>query len=299
MNSSIVEELERDTLNSKIPISDLLRKVKVIASKLDLQQPQVWVDSELSGYPPDNVPSYRVVTGQAKFRNPIHGWQPILFGDQDTEKKVCELRIINPVKEIEHLIAEDGKPVVYLSGEKSSAICRLAGVPPMQVALFISLNSMVNVLDSVRNKILDWVLNLNKAGIKGEGLSFTAGEKAVAQSPSVIYNIKSIGSITGNVGGHVGRDVIAFSKTDTIDVQAITKLVEQIRAHENQMGLTPLQQEEMRGHIDALDAEIQKTAPERGKLAHLLQSVKAAAEGAAGNLIASGVVALAAKILTG
>ncbi len=47
-----------------------------------------------------------------------------------------------------------------------------------------------------------------------------------------------------------------------------------------------------------LDAEMQKPAPDKGKLRQLLSSVRTTCEGAAGNIVASGVLE-AIKVISG
>jgi len=53
---SLVEELQRDALNANAKVSDLLRKAKAIAVKLELPELEEWVEHELNGYPEGDVP---------------------------------------------------------------------------------------------------------------------------------------------------------------------------------------------------------------------------------------------------
>jgi hypothetical protein len=48
--ASLVEELEQEAYDSKASLSNMLRKAKSIAVKLQLQQPIEWVEAELNGY---------------------------------------------------------------------------------------------------------------------------------------------------------------------------------------------------------------------------------------------------------
>ena len=71
---SLVMELQRDALNPDNPVSNLLRKALVIATKLDLKNLENWITLELSGYPDqDLVPDYRTLIGQIEVWNPFHG----------------------------------------------------------------------------------------------------------------------------------------------------------------------------------------------------------------------------------
>ncbi len=57
-------------------------------------------------------------------------------------------------------------------------------------------------------------------------------------------------------------------------------------------GLPEPQQTEIKGQVALLDEEINKTLPSPSKITEVLRSIRTAAEGAAGNLIASGIVAM-------
>ena len=47
---SLVEQLQAESLNSRVATEDLLRKAKVVAAKLDLLDFQAWIECELNGY---------------------------------------------------------------------------------------------------------------------------------------------------------------------------------------------------------------------------------------------------------
>ena len=58
---SAVLQLQKDAINSNIPVGNLLRMAKIIASKLDQKEDVKWIEHELNGYddaPLDRVPSY-------------------------------------------------------------------------------------------------------------------------------------------------------------------------------------------------------------------------------------------------
>jgi hypothetical protein len=47
--ASIVIDLQRDSLNPEVDVSDLLRKGLVIASKLGIRDLNDWIENELGG----------------------------------------------------------------------------------------------------------------------------------------------------------------------------------------------------------------------------------------------------------
>src|ERR1035441_1726263 len=79
---SVVLQLQRECLDSRVPILDILRKALVVARKLSLADAQAWIEKELNGYHrSDAPPTHRLLTGQVRVRNPYHGWQPVIFED--------------------------------------------------------------------------------------------------------------------------------------------------------------------------------------------------------------------------
>jgi len=54
--------------------------------------------------------------------------------------------------------------------------------------IMIPQNAISNIIERVKNKILDWAITLEENGILGDGLSFTSEEKTKAQSEPQIVN---------------------------------------------------------------------------------------------------------------
>ena len=295
--ASLVQELEQDAYDKGASLSNMLRKAKAVAVKLQLKQPMQWVEAELNGYGTSEVPDYRKLSGKARTRNPYHGWQPLMFGDAEIERMVCEHPIPNSVSEIEHLLETPGAPSVALSGRQAEMLCGMAQMPILPISVFFSPGSFVSILDAVRNKVLDWSLQLQADGIMGEGMSFRPEEKAMASNKGDIYHIGSIGSFAGNMGGQVGGDVTGTATQNMgQELEKVAALVGQLRQYQGQMGLAPQQQAEVSRHADAIAEELRSSKPKPEAIAGLLKSIKSMAEGAAGNLVASGVVSAISNI---
>jgi hypothetical protein len=61
--------------------------------------------------------------------------------------------------------------------------------------------SFQGIISEIRNQVLRWAIALDKAGVRGDGLSFTGAEKEKAHS--MAFHVES-GSITIGVVGNVG-----------------------------------------------------------------------------------------------
>jgi hypothetical protein len=188
--TSIIEQLQAEALDPRASVSDLLRKAKLVASKLGLGDAKSWIDQELNGYgstKDDDFPEYRVVHGQPRARNLVTGaWMPILIkpSRDKTVLRLCTMRKVGQsIGELEHLVSGGNKGELYMEFEPELAeqVARGAGVQRTEMGIFVSLSVAAGILDVVRTKVLDWALRLEAAGVKGDGVSFTSQEKALAQ----------------------------------------------------------------------------------------------------------------------
>ena len=184
----IVLELQREALEQDGDILSLLRKAYLIAKKLQLNDFEQWVNKELKGYEnDDNLPTYRCLYGEVKAWNPYHGWIPVVFPE--------EYGFLNEYKaddSIANLID------VYRNSDGHMAVVNFpAGINTMlnetapfqtKYALFISVNQIFNIGESVRTAILEWSIALEENGIIGEGMQFSKEEKKIATTTPTINN---------------------------------------------------------------------------------------------------------------
>jgi hypothetical protein len=295
--TSLVQELEQDAYDSKASLSNMLRKAKAVAVKLQLKQPIAWVESELNGYGPGEVPDYRKISGRMKAKHPFGGMIPYISDDPRFEEAISEHWVRESVGTIEHLLSTTKELVVPLDGGQIKFLSELANVPQLPMFLMLSSGSFVAILDAVRNKVLDWSLSLQADGIMGEGMSFRPEEKEKVSGKGDTYNIGSISNFSGNLGGQVGGNVSATSSQNVgQELEKVAGLVGQLRQYQGELGLEPRQQTEVSRTVDAIDEELRSKAPKPSVIRGLLKSIKSTMEGAAGNLIASGVLATISSI---
>src|SRR5437764_17490 len=102
--ASLVTDLQRDILNSKKPVTEILRSAKLISAKLSLNDITAWIGFELNGYPQGtDVPDYRLIKGgHLEVFNPYQGgWG--FAGAVENWKSLTS----QPVPELEELAAGD------------------------------------------------------------------------------------------------------------------------------------------------------------------------------------------------
>jgi hypothetical protein len=76
MATSIVIELQQLADNGQTPITDVLRKALIVATKLKIDDFKEWVENELGGYDGKTLPPYRIIYGDLKANDRNGAWIP-------------------------------------------------------------------------------------------------------------------------------------------------------------------------------------------------------------------------------
>ena len=190
--SSVVLELQREVTQSDCDIVSVLRRAHLIASKLELKDFNQWKVNELNGYDSQiDIPEYRSVPGQLKAFNPYHGWIPVMLTDPDIEELVCHPKMRNSISELLSLCNGNGSSVVMtLTGELQNSLNKMCDVPiHMQMAIHIPKPAVADIIEKVKNTLIEWTLELESKGVLGEEMSFSEQEKEIAKSiPQQVNN---------------------------------------------------------------------------------------------------------------
>jgi hypothetical protein len=294
---SIVEELQRGAMDRNTPVSDLLRMAKVISVKLNLPDLAQWVDYELNGYGTTEVPTYRILKGQLKGKNPFHGWQPVLFHDENVENHFTNHPIGQPVAQMEHMLSRvvgGSGAMIPLSGQAAAFVMEVTRVS-LPFAIIFSSSQAWGIVDAVRTSLLDWSLKLEKAGIRGEGVSFSNEEQERAHGDGSTYHIGSIGNFTGNLGANSGTVNATFQQGSAREV---LKLVEKIKANEKELNLANAETARLKAALNELTFEMNQSAPNQTKVRQAVSSIRNVAEGAVGSLAATGILFELSKLFS-
>jgi len=289
--ASLIEELQRDALNPNVRVADLLRKAKTIAVKLDLPELEKWVENELNGYRSADVPDYRILEGHVRGLNPHRGWIPVLFKSNAREQAFTKRHIRTMVAEMESLTANSGggELTILLSAEEKRALRRRSGLN-FDFAIFVPSSALIGILDAIRNALLDWSLKLEKLGVRGDGMSFSPDEREKAREAQVIYNIGSIGTLTGNIGSGSGSFTVEGNIINPDSKSLILDLVDRIRSSEAQLGLNAESAKNLNQALDGLQSEVTSREPSSGRVKEFLASIRSIAEGVAGNFFTQGIL---------
>jgi hypothetical protein len=204
---SLVLELQQLATDGEKNIINLLRKALLVATKLNLTEFRDWIRNELNGYEGGEVPSYRKCHAQVKGKNPFHGLIPIGFPDNEFEQSISTVPISNSVSGLYDLIENaNNQGTLYrqMPVEAQRMVSQLLDAPFQNIEVYwvLQRSQIVEILDAVRNTILEWSLRLESEGILGDGLSFSDNEKQKASSSTIIQHVETfnlqgvLGSIT-------------------------------------------------------------------------------------------------------
>jgi hypothetical protein len=163
----LIRKIQADAASTEGSVTSLLRMAKIAATKLNLPDALAWIDRELNGYmdlPVKDLPPYRKLSGIPKGYNPYHGWQPLVFPDAKTAEALSAAPIGMALGAIEQSISnrEGGSfsfpypPELKLQVQRSLSF-------PADVHIEINYAQLCNIVDQVRNLILDWSLELEKS----------------------------------------------------------------------------------------------------------------------------------------
>ncbi|OGD24184.1 hypothetical protein A2Z10_00755 [Candidatus Azambacteria bacterium RBG_16_47_10] len=195
-----IEAFIKNIQNESVSVSSLLREAKLIASGLGQSDFLKWLNLEIEGYKSDdNYPKYRSLSGQMKGWNPYYGWVPVIHKTSEIEKRLCTRSASQSIREIEELLSNKaGSYEMPYPASVSDQI--LEGSFKTKLSMFISRPALVGILDSVRNRLLDWAVELKRSGIHGDEVEFTSNEKKEVQKIESKFNIGKIENFHGNLG---------------------------------------------------------------------------------------------------
>ena len=215
--SSVVIDLQNEVTKPKCDIVSVLRRAHLIATKLSLVEFDQWVVNELNGYKSQNeAPEYRTMVGQLKALNPYQGWIPVLLTDAEVEKIICHPKLINSISEILSLCEDSGSLIVSIPTDVQNTLNEMCDTPlPMQMAVHISKTAAADIIEKVKNTLLEWTLELEAKGILGEDMSFNDQEKEIAKTiPQQINNYYGATNVINgspdNLQVNAGETVTAY-----------------------------------------------------------------------------------------
>lgn len=290
--SGLILELQSDALNSSISTSNLLRKALVISKKLGISEIESWLYSELNGYSDEDIPDYRQIHGEIKAWNPYNGWIPIMFEDSEMLSQLCTRKIGQPVSEMETLVStpnDSHKVQINYPPKIEAWIMRNMGMD-FKPALRIPITEVIGILDTIRNKTLDWALELEGRGIIGDGMSFSAQERSAASN--VNYHITNhIGSMTNSqIQQDSPKSTQTQNITQTKNTTEIINFLARLKSSLPDLDLPNDDKEALQDDIHTIEHQLNAKRPKQGFISDSLKSIDNILQGCAGSALGAGLI---------
>ena len=204
---SLLKDIQSAAIDANTDVIVLLRKCKVLAARLGNSDFKGWVEHELNGYlSKEELPKYRILKVQSRghFSGPFgSGYRNILIPPRCLPKEWRDLAstaylkggisAYNALLLQEHTAGE--KPMLHWPADLLPEVEVFEDMSCYAAWREIPHNSIVNLIDTVKNKILDFVLQIEAIDPEaGDGLpnSQNLSQDDVKQ----VFNI----SIMGDVG---------------------------------------------------------------------------------------------------
>lgn len=265
--AGLVIELQRAAVDPKCSTVDLLRKARLVSSKLRQPQIDIWLADEVNGYEAGKtIPPYRRIEGIPQWRNPMLGWRTVMFDDDADRIAASTCSVNQPISELANMTVRKGNDSTY-SFRASTGLARIVAGhfgEPLEVRVEIPHAAIARIVEAVRDRILDWAIELERAGVIGDGFSFATEEVQTAQT-IVISNSGMIQNIAGIANMRGSTNVLNAGYE--ADLRAIERTIEDLAKLLSASGQRDPAIDE---DVDAIRRTLQGTRQEPNKLIRLL-----------------------------
>jgi len=237
---SLLHEIQESIVQEGVDLGSILLKLRLLASRLGAGILEEWVKHESEGYPKGvEVPSYRIVhasyhgTWSGPFGSGINNASipPHLIKKYAGDKWI-NIEIRESIAAVDELVKTSAEGDGGLGIDASNLILLLQGkvykdYSCIDVSASISPTSLAEIRQSVRSRILELTLELEKAIPEAAVVTFGPAGKQ-EKSPEKVQQISQqiiYGNVTTAVaGGHGSNIMLSIGERDTDAlIQSLTK----------------------------------------------------------------------------
>lgn len=169
---SEISDLKKAILDDDVALSSILRKAKVLAYSLKIEEMKEWVEKEMNGYDyeKDVIPTYRIIQaystgdfsrGSRNFPIPSVNLPENLREWAETATEIGSIKKLESIidtartrNEFSLIIAWPGDYIVRVSRDI------LTGEELIGARKIVSRNQLEEIVEVVRNRLLDFILEL-------------------------------------------------------------------------------------------------------------------------------------------
>lgn len=215
----LLAEIENDALTDATPVATMLRKMLVFASRVESDLLESWVRYELNGYPSSaDLPEYRRLRMNFKFTasNGYNGVEnaPLAAWRIATATKVPDIHLLkfrDPIGTIDVNSLKSGDELTVDMMNYSHMLKGKLVEPSYSIYAFwgiLSPTEVIGVIEAVRNRVLEFVLEMQKKYPDAGDGNGSSSKPEVSQAVTNIYN----NTILGNVG------VVGEAKNSSVNI---------------------------------------------------------------------------------
>lgn len=196
-------QLLKDLVNSNTEIENIFLRLKIILNDFDNLPIMEWINGELKGYQNfDTLPKYRVIIGQpmgtfivnnaAQYKNaPV----PIdLIVDEDLLEKITTIPLYDSIGTVQMIVNSEDRH--NLGRVIPTSLCHSISSPMLQILgmnINISPNLVSNIVSSVKDKLLEVIMELEKKYTNLDDLDISSQiNEDLCKKDQVVYNIEKI-----------------------------------------------------------------------------------------------------------
>ena len=236
--ASLMEEIERDALNGKSRLTDVLRKCVALGGQSGSAELRDWARRELEGYrDADELPEYRRVPAPIRLDGHNMAWQfkgqtisPRDLPDFTHEHIKEEVPLFFGVGELESMVRQSDSHI-KLTLPRAADLANYMNsqfqdqVPGQTITSLywsVSPTAIDGVLDRIRTNLVSIVAEMRAVGIKGGQMPPAA---AADQAVNVVINGKPRGPITITTANSSGEgNTLAVNPTPQPDTSLWARL---------------------------------------------------------------------------
>lgn len=181
MSDNLLDEIIRDLTSETISLSAILRKVLVLASRIDDLSLRDWTLNELNGYKDsEQLPDYRIVSGEMKIDyiqlTPYHTIK-VRNKTYPAPTEFCEMEILSGVRTLQEMVDSGGGSVRqdFLDDVRELLIKGFAeqeGFTVSKVSKSTPITAIADILNKIQTRLFNFILEIQKQGLDtGESLS--------------------------------------------------------------------------------------------------------------------------------
>jgi hypothetical protein len=225
-----------------------------------------------------DAPPYRWATGQIRVMNPYRGWIPVVFRNPAEEERLSKVATTQGVGEVEGLLAQDTTRGVFGVHFPPHVARQITDgeeylTDPM---VHVPRASLERVLDTVRNRVLEWALKYGVAdGVVADG-------SVSDDRPRVVIAGSIIDSQVQIAGGDSTMRVI----NRPLDVASLLALLAELRTALPAFGLSSDARAQIEADVATLESQARSPKPRVDLLRGLSKAVGEGLKAVAGAVAA-------------